>query len=472
MRERVTAGVIAVLLAASAFCFGAVYPWAYLPLLAAAVAVGAAGLRLGRGRAFPLSLGVAFVAVGVAIGAQLVPLPGGVLERAVPTTHRLLEDIDAAYAARGGAHALSVHPTSTALALAFYSAFALLVAGLSVVLSRSATAVRLVAGGIVGTGALLASVGLAQRATFNGRVLWVWEPSGWHPPDPFGPFLNRNHFAGWMIMALPVVLGWFAARCAGGMRHRARTTRERLLWLGSPAAGGAMVLLAAAVLMALSLVLTLSRSGIIGLLAVAATFGAVLLTRTGGAARTLAVTGLATMLLVALVQAGTDPVFRRFAGGASSLEARVEIWDVALDRIGRFWPTGTGLNTFGVVTLATEPDRPWQFTEAHNEYLQLASEGGVLVVVPVLVLVGFAFATIRRRFRADRPDGVRRWIRFGAVTGLLAIALQAAVDFSLHVPANALLLSVLLAVALHRAPVRVKRRRPVLIHGAHARTAR
>lgn len=400
-----------------------------------------------------MRLVVAFAAVGAAISVQLLPLPREVLAAFFPATHHLIGGIDAAYTAGARTHALSVHPESTALALAFYGVFALLAAGVSALLSRSTAALRLIVAGLAVTGALLAVLGIVQRATFNGRVLWIWEPLGWHPPDPFGPFLNRNHFAGWMLMALPVVLGWFAGRCARALKDGRHTVRDRLLWLGSPAAGGAIVLLCAAAIMALSLVLTLSRSGIIGLLAVVSVFVAALLTRTVGAARTLAVTGLATMLLAALLQAGTDPVLQRFAGGASSLEARIEIWDVAADRARRFWPGGTGLNTFGVVTLATEPSREWHFTEAHNDYLQIAAEGGVLVGIPAILLLGAIVLTIRRRMRQDRHDSMRHWVRFGAVTGLLAIAVQAAVDFSLHIPANAVLFSVVLGIALHRPPV-------------------
>ena len=57
---------------------------------------------------------------------------------------------------------------------------------------------------------------------------------------------------------------------------------------------------------------------------------------------------------------------------------------------------------------------------------------------------------MRRRFReGDRGPHVR-WIRVGAVTGLLAIAIQEAGDFSLQMPANAAMFCVLAAIALHR----------------------
>ena len=44
------------------------------------------------------------------------------------------------------------------------------------------------------------------------------------------------------------------------------------------------------------------------------------------------------------------------------------------------------------------------------------------------------------------------WLRVGAVTGLVAIALQETVEFSLQMPGNAALCATLCGIALHRAP--------------------
>jgi O-antigen ligase len=160
------------------------------------------------------------------------------------------------------------------------------------------------------------------------------------------------------------------------------------------------------------------------------------------------------MFMVVFLQAGTNPVLARFAGTASSLEARGRIWDVALQTAARFWQTGTGLNTFSAMTLLSNASFQQHFSEAHNDYLQLAAEGGLLVGLPCIGLLITIAVTIGRRMResAASPDAVARWIRFGAVISLGAIGVQEAVDFSLQIPANAALFTVVLAIALHRAP--------------------
>jgi len=68
------------------------------------------------------------------------------------------------------------------------------------------------------------------------------------------------------------------------------------------------------------------------------------------------------------------------------------------------------------------------------------------------VALALVVLAIRRRFAAGDDDVVTYWIRVGATTGLVAIAAQAFVEFSLQMPGNAALCVVLLAIALHEAP--------------------
>ena len=101
------------------------------------------------------------------------------------------------------------------------------------------------------------------------------------------------------------------------------------------------------------------------------------------------------------------------------------------------------------------------FAEAHNEYLQLAAEGGVLVCVPIVAALVVFVAGVRRRFREAPKDGTTYWLRVGAVIGLLCIALQSLVEFSLQMPGNAVLFALLAAIAIHRSPHLVPRRAPI-----------
>jgi O-antigen ligase len=93
------------------------------------------------------------------------------------------------------------------------------------------------------------------------------------------------------------------------------------------------------------------------------------------------------------------------------------------------------------------------FSAAHNDYLQLAAEGGVLLTIPAALCAGAFILAVRRRFIEDAS--VRTyWLRAGAVTGLTAIALQETVEFSLQMPGNAALFAVMCGIALHKGPER------------------
>ena len=110
---------------------------------------------------------------------------------------------------------------------------------------------------------------------------------------------------------------------------------------------------------------------------------------------------------------------------------------------------GTGLNTYGTATIFYQTvNLDQHFAQAHNDYLQLLAEGGVLVGIPAIIVITSVVWTVRRRFRETPAGSSGHWIRIGAVTGILAIALQEISDFSLQMPGNAVLFAVLLAIAV------------------------
>ena len=76
--------------------------------------------------------------------------------------------------------------------------------------------------------------------------------------------------------------------------------------------------------------------------------------------------------------------------------------------------------------------------QGHNDYLQLLAEGCAVVVVAAIA-AALPINAIRRTLDAARAEARGYWIRAGAVVGLMTIALQDVVEFSLQIPANAFL---------------------------------
>jgi O-antigen ligase len=138
----------------------------------------------------------------------------------------------------------------------------------------------------------------------------------------------------------------------------------------------------------------------------------------------------------------------RFGGAAPAAVDRLTIWRETLPVIRDSWLTGTGLGTYLTAMLVYQQTHPGViFNQAHNHYLQIAAEGGLLASIPAVLALG---ALVRAGFRALRDDtsGISS-IRAGAAAGLAGVAAQSVWETGLTIPANGALAAVLLAILLH-----------------------
>jgi O-antigen ligase len=437
------------------FAFGAVYPWAYWPLAVACAGLGIAGLRLSRhwfqGRTRTLT--IALVVVVATIALQLVPLPIGVLRAISPNADRFMAQADLSYAfAPPSWHALSVAPAASAVALALFAAFSVFLLGLSERLPK----IKL--DGLARTmaimGAIVAVVGMLNRAAIgdsvHGLIYGFWKPE--QDSRPFPPFVNPNHFAGWMVLVIAFVLGY-----AGGLAERSwqerPTFRRWLMWLTGPEAGELTLALLCVATMATALVFTNSRSGLAAFGLVLCLFGVRFARRVQEPRLRIAIVAIFVGLLVgAMAWAGAQPILDKFAHafGDTSSADRLGAWRDALHIFQAFPLFGSGLGTFGDMMLAYQSvSRTTYFTQAHNDYLQILAEGGLVVSAAVVALIAVVVAVARYRVRQD-TDLVTSWIRFGAIAGLVGMAAQSSVEFSLQMPGITALFTMFLAIAIHR----------------------
>jgi O-antigen ligase len=434
-----------------AFAIGGAHAWGYWPLAGLALAAGTLGLRSaaadgGPGRALIGGL----VLVALAMSVQLVPLPLAWVATLSPRALPLLENIDFAYGAGLlRTHPLSIDPSATAVALCLYGSFAVFLLGLTRIFAIDL--LRRTAEALTVAGVLVALAGIVQKPLYAGRVLGMWQPE--MGAIPFGPFVNRNHFAGWMLMALPLTMALLCAGLQQGMRGLKPGLRYRILWLSSPEANRLILIGAAAVLMAMSLILTMSRSGI-SALAFSFVLTAWLASRAfaGRSRRGAMLVTLGVVAATTVAWVGVDAIVERFSQTSwSEFGNRRGAWTDAVGVWSAFRLTGTGLNTYPVAArFYQRHDLDRFFGEAHNDYLQVLAEGGLLVAVPAALCLLLVIREVYRRGRAEQPSTTSWWLRRGAITGLVAIALQESVEFSLQMPGNAVLFALLCAVALHR----------------------
>lgn len=191
--------------------FGAVYDWASRPLLIAAASFGAFGWVAASpsSRRAVMPLTWVLLAAGGLVAIQLVPMAPESLARVSPGIDRVLRDYSLSYAltrqaGAGTAHPLSIAPEATLRGLLFLLPIGLFATGCMAVVSR--LSLRALVGSLIPLALAVAVFAIIQKATFNGRLYWVWTTI-YDPANAFGPFVNRNHFAGWMLMATTLSAG-------------------------------------------------------------------------------------------------------------------------------------------------------------------------------------------------------------------------------------------------------------------------
>jgi O-antigen ligase len=446
-RTATVASVVLVLAVAwPVFAFGGVYPWAYAVLAAISVAFAVTAVAAGGWRVDAWLTGAAAVVLVVVL-LQLVPLPRDLLATLSPAAAAFLETHNLGYAlgTQTGVllpHALSIDPAATRRFVLFFLIVCLLFAGVKSL--GAVRSLRFLVTTITVVGASVALVGLVQAGVSATRMYGIWEPQT--ATAVFGPFVNRNHFAALMLMSLPIALAQCAAY-ARAMPRQAGGSAPLVELLGTRAASQTLMCGFAALLMSAALVMTRSRSGMAGFMVVLAAVVATVVARRRSRRALAVAAALAAALAIGVtVWIGWEPLLARFNElPGSRLSGRVDAWSEGARIARAFWPVGSGLNTYASAMLAYhDPDADLYFRTPHNDYLQILTDGGLLAGIPIIVLLGLLAVRIVRALRATASQpSFEAWTRGGAAAGLLAVALQEIVDFSLQTPANAVMVAVL-----------------------------
>jgi len=451
------AALVVALIAIGTLAFGAVYPWGFLPLFAAAALIGIVGLSRGGIPRQMRPVATAMLLLCVAVAAQLLPMPQSSLERLSPHAVAVLSGYSLTFTtAQAEATApLSIDPRSTQVALLAAGSLGLYLLGLPVLLSGHP--LRVVPRALAVFAVPLALFAIYSRESYNGLIYWFWQPQDGGGANLAGPFINRNHFAGWMLMGLCLLIGWLFGQVERAVPDGGGRRGRRLEWLSSAEANGLLLTGGAVLVAAISLFWVMSRSAILGVAVGAAAFTWLVLRRRklGTRRRAAVLTVLAAVLLAGVAWRGPAQLVTWFQD-ETDLIGRLEAWRDGWEVVQDFPVFGTGLNTYSTAMLFYQKRNPaFHMAQAHNDYLQLLAEGGLLVTIPAAIAVVLLARAIRRNLRAAEREARGYWIRAGAAVGLLAIAVQELFEFSLQIPANALLFCTLAAVALtpvHRMP--------------------
>lgn len=295
-------------------------------------------------------------------------------------------------------------------------------------------------------GAAMAFFGILQRLANPDGIYGVRETP---QAVPFGPFVNQHHFAAFMQMTGGLTLGLLFSKVI---------KRDRKILLGM-----------AFVLMTVAVILTSSRGGLLGLLSVVTLVlifqlissrwrpsdqSTVRSSKVGrnAAAAAIALSSILVIVGIVLFIGGGDSLLRGI--GASQIgpdlsSGRSHFWSIALQMFLDHPGIGVGFDAFGVAFTRYDTwSGLFRVEQAHNEYLQMLAESGLLGFA---CLATFIYSLFRESLQTiSQNAGIISKGSIGALAGCFGILIHSFFDFPLRTPSNAFFFLLLCSLAVFK----------------------
>ena len=263
-------------------------------------------------------------------------------------------------------------------------------------------------------------------------------------PAVTGTFINRNYFAGYLLMVIPLSVGYLLSRRAGrmrsywGWRHRLSSLDGKTLLIGF----GVIVMMVA-------LIFSASRMGISSLLLSFSLLIFLFRDPQGEKRFSKASVLIFTLALLWAIWIGLDAVISRFFVSTEDFKFRWAMWVSTFQIVKDFPLFGSGLGTFVYIfpmyrTLHIEGFA----THAENDFLQLASEAGLIGSGLLSILFFYLLYKGISGIRSISHHEPERYIGIGGLVGILALMFHSLVERNIQVPANAFLYTLLWAIVL------------------------
>ena len=266
--------------------------------------------------------------------------------------------------------------------------------------------------------------GIVQHLIPNGKLYWL-RPLRWGG-SPLGPFVNHNHFAGFVVLIVPLGLALILGTAT-------RRDKLPLLYLFTALPIGALFLSG-------------SRGGMASFLLEVVLLGFLATTNSPGRRRLVEAAGFAVLAGALVLWLGVGPArWQLFGSPFAEIphDRRISMFkDTLRIFLDHRW-IGTGLGTLQTVYPRYESYYDGAIvTHAHNDYLELLSDTGLAGGMCGLAFVVILFWRGIQNWRAAESPSSRSFCA-GAVAACGGMLLHSLVDFNLHIPSNALLFLVL-----------------------------
>jgi O-antigen ligase len=384
---------------------------------------------------------IPLIAAGLLV-IQLAPLPPSWLACIAPRTYELLplwSPNNTGSAQLGIWRTISFQPQATAKSLAMLVTYGMLFAVLVGRIRDIADIHRLLKWMAI-SAASMAAFGIVQYFTSDGRFFWFYaHPSRTTTQNITGAFINRNHFAQFVILGLGPLAALLISvwRRPIGISSTVKTAVPKkdlaIMWL-----------VAASIALAMFAVLgSRSRGGALVMLVAGAVLVAIYVRRGLADVRMFfGLVGLAVVVAALVSLYGYDHVTNRLDDLAEgSLEGvddgaiRRKLWAANIAALNNGWLTGAGAGSHCQLCPVYLPESlTKEYLYAENGYLQIATETGIVGILLLAAAIACCMTWCVRCYRhAHQPDEIRA---FGAAAaGLAASATHSVVDFVWYIPA-------------------------------------
>lgn len=296
---------------------------------------------------------------------------------------------------------------------------------------------------VVGLGLVEAVYGLVQYLS-NSHYIFAYEKQA-YLSRASGTYVNPNHFAGFLGMVLPIAFSFVLFNVERGtLKKGSNDTSDRIM---------SVTLFSIISLLIFSgIIVSQSRMGIIAAVFTLSIMG--ILWESSSWHRYVVATMLIVFFGVSLligIWIGLEPVVDRYETLESSLEGRQNIWIDSLSMIKENPFLGTGMGTFrDVYTKHQTVFLTKTVVYAHNDYLQIASEWGIVGAALIFGLIFYVLfrglVSVRRR-----TTGLDRALTLGCCASIISVLLHSFFDFNLQIPANALMFVISLGLIFSNA---------------------
>lgn len=386
----------------------------------------------------PLWICLGLIALGV---FQIVPWPFSIAEKFNPTVELVRPLIPYLGLDRPPSVAWSVAAPETTDALLRFVAYVLIGVASAVAFddarSRRRLAVVLVAAAVFqavyGSGEYLSGhqhiFGFAKKHYLDSAT---------------GTFINRNHMATFLAMALPFAL----VLALPEHRHKRRepaSWRERLVLASQGESLWRVLAIGASAAIWMGLLLSHSRAGLLSALVAAA----IVLIRFRGvrAARWAAAVGVAVLVVLLSAELTQAPGERFFSvkDDIQSKGGRLTVWRDTMGLVKARPILGWGFGTFeSAFPMVQSETIDLLYDHAHNDWIEWAQEGGVLALGAAVALLFFAL----RGAPVGSARGFDAAFNIACTAAIVAVAVHAMWDFSLRIPAVAVVCAGMVGIDL------------------------